>query len=470
VLLFVLKSSPAVPPDAGVRDAGKDRPPDIATEIQGGEDADWEDTPTTDSGLPAEQAWLADPARWTTIPGSEFTQPACVLMQAEPSGIGFPPLQWVPCADGSGCDEANVVQGYGDIMARPTMSTHRLSSGPDGTAMLSGMGGVKTASHWYIFRRAIRLDTGATTDVASSKESATSTTTNCVFGSDQDSARFKIIAADPSGQNSGGRGLFGFAAARDMPGFWNQPWGPLANYPFHRSFDIDHGGGNAFFLASSAIVGFLTPGSSELTTVVTTGGGILRGAGEGDLGIWSRVDGTIYSIEGWSPNGGVRTIIPSMATPTCSVGVSSTQLAGFTGDFTGVHCEYYANPRFWLTPRAYTPAEVNLTVSPAFSSNPSSVYKLVSWGGHVAAYIIEDPAIGDSGPNGFRYLVLGRTADWKFRRLVAPEGRRVHNDAFTLTDTSLYWAFAGTKTGEEAKIQTIRRYDLSKFDQIGDPI
>jgi hypothetical protein len=104
------------------------------------------------------------------------------------------------------------------------------------------------------------------------------------------------------------------------------------------------------------------------------------------------------------------------------------------------------------------------------SSNRTVVGKLVSWGGYLAAYVGEDPATGDSGPNGFRYLVVGRAADWKFRRLVAPKGRLIHDHAFTLTDDFLYVAFAGAKAGEEDKIQSIRRYVLAKFDQIGNAI
>jgi hypothetical protein len=68
------------------------------------------------------------------------------------------------------------------------------------------------------------------------------------------------------------------------------------------------------------------------------------------------------------------------------------------------------------------------------------------------------------------YLLVARVTDWKLRKIQPGGDALVHGSAFTLTDTHLYAAFQKALASESDRIETIRRYDLSKFDQIGDPM
>jgi hypothetical protein len=350
------------------------------------------------------------------------------------------------------------------------MSTHRVAGDSGIHAILAGMVLSKYSTRAVTLRRSVDLTTSATTSVVARDTPDSQTTSACSFGVGGESAAQIHIMANDTTTDSGLLRLFGFAGVSNAVPSWNVPWRSGALYDgFMSGFDLDQGGGTAFFMAAGALMAMLTPGSSEMTTLAT-GEWFVRGAGEGDLAIWSKSQTGDYRIEGWAPNGGVRTIIPSMATDTCSVAISPTRLAGFTGDNSGQYCSSYPNPRFWTTPRAYSPSEVKLTQSPPFSPNPHYVGKMVTWGDFLVAHVRDETV--PPGPHNATvfYLLVARVTDWKLRKIQPGGDDLVHGSAFTLTDTHLYAAFQKTLANESDRIETIRRYDLSKFDQIGDPM
>ena len=437
--------------DAGAdrRDAGSDAPEAAV---------DW-----GDSGLPAEQAWLLDPTAWNPVPGSEFMHPRCELKSAVPEKIGFPKLVWAPCADASFCEEAEVVHGYGDAMWRPTMSTHVAEN--VAVPLLGGQMPAKSATQHFLLRRTVELLGGTSTDVVMAQSPANAVVSSCSFGANEESARMILVTG--TGSDAALWELAGFANSPGASGFWNQPWLPTSvKAGFSSDFDIDHGGGINFLLSLGLVAAELTPGSSEATKL-TSGLGFLQGAGEGDLAIWSMANTTEFNIQGWSPDGGVRVIIPEMSTYTCGVGISPTTLVGFTGEMASQFCSDIKNPRLWATPRAYSPSEVKLTISPPFATNPHVGGKLVTWGDFVAADTRDTTIPNNEYGVPLNYLLVARISDWTFRKIQSSGEYGIHPMAFTLTDTHLYVAFSKNVAAETDKIRTVRRYDLAHFDQIG---
>ncbi len=423
-----------------------------------------------DSGLPLDQEWLLDPDTWTVIPGSEFAQPGCTLKEAKPGKIKFPILTWSPCTDAVACEEADVVQGYGNpqfggSLFRPTISTHRV--GGEESALMAGQHALGTATRNLGPRRTIDLTSGLSTDVYMEDFPAGQQFAMCVIQSCSESALLRPIMAK-SQSDAANQEIDGFASVPGRAGFWNQPWLPFSKLGGYAAvFDMDYGGGIELDLADSVVAGMLTPGSSDLTVIAqgSFSDGPANGAGEGDLAIWSTVGlsdaGVLYSsIMGWSPNGGTRTIIPSMATHTCSVGISPTKLVGLTGDNVQA-CVWYGNARFWATPRAYQPDQVQLSISPPISSTRRSAMKLVTWGDFLASYSVEE----GGNPNApIAYVTVARISDWTIRKLPAPSGQQADGDAFSLTSKYLYVGFMGTAVNEINQIHTVRRYDLSQFE------
>jgi hypothetical protein len=312
---------------------------------------------------------------------------------------------------------------------------------------------------------------GSTTEAVTTEQPGDVVTAACSFGSTSESALVLSLTGRAPSPGAATVELYGFASLPGRKGFWNQPWLPLSTKAgYSSSFDMDEGGGINVLLSLGAVAAELTPGSST-ATVLTTGLGFLKGAGEGDLAIWSmsNPDTNELSVQGWSPNGGVRTIVPFMATDTCQVGLSPSHMTGFTGDNSGQYCGIYSNPRLWATPRAYSPAEVKLAISPPFSPNPHyGSGKMVTWGDFIAAHAIDTTT--PPGPYEFsgHYLLLARISDWKFRRLQPGGGDVINSNGFTLSDTHLYVAFEKTVASGTDRIGTVRRYDLTQFDQIGE--
>jgi hypothetical protein len=451
------------PPAADAGDARQDALQD-ALEADAPQDGGGEDAPSvSDSGLQPGQEWLLDSSAWVTIPGSDLAQPYCSYRRAVEGKTQFPPIVWKPCPSTGSCEEADVVQGYGTFLARPTMSTHRLGSGLDGTPVLQGTHGLKPTGILLSIRRVVQLATGATTDAFSLTQPGSMTFSRCVFGSALESALIICMHAGKAEEDAGSFIMFGFPFIDGRTGSFNLPWLPADNIAFPESFDVDLNGGTHVFQGAGAVYAMLTPGSSALMQVAS-GTYFVRSAGEGDLALWSQHDGTSSTIMGWSPDGGARTIIEGMSTNTCSVAVSPTHLTGFTGSANSTVCGAYLEPRFWATGRAYQPSQATLSVSPAFSTSTHYVAKLATWGDFVAAHV-RDTQDASSVP----YLVVARISDWKFRKFRAPVGQWVHDHAFTLTDTHLYLAYAKTAAGEDDKIYTVQRFNLADFDTIGEP-
>ena len=151
-----------------------------------------------------------------------------------------------------------------------------------------------------------------------------------------------------------------------------------------------------------------------------------------------------------------------MSNHTCSLGISSTKLVGFTGDNPDI-CAWYQNPRFWATPRAYQPNQVKLSMSPAFSTAQYWPGKLVTWGDFLAL------GTSKNVTNATADIALARISDWKIRKLIVPAQSMPHSDAFTLTDKYLYIGFVGTGPNMENDISTVRRYDLTQFESFTVP-
>jgi hypothetical protein len=305
------------------------------------------------------------------------------------------------------------------------------------------------------------MDTGQTVDVFMRDETKAPGYARCVIGSAPDSALLREVSGNDGGANPDSLQLTGMASTPGSPGFWNQPWHPLLTYD--EWFDLDHSGGILFLLSAFSVAAMLTPGSSSLT-VVSTEMGAARGSGEGDLAIWSmNAKPGDWSLRGWAPNGGLRTIVPSLPIDTCAVALSPTRMVGFGGTMDS-QCGLFSQPRFWITPRAYQPSEVQLTLGPVLSSKRYSIWRLVTWGDHLAALLREEGCY-DSTKSSCRPLVVVRITDWTVRKLLPAPGYIVHDNSFTLTSTHLYVGFAGANVNDVDKIWRATRFDLSRLEE-----
>ncbi len=416
-----------------------------------------------DSGLPPEQAWLDDPSAWKLVPGTDFTQPTCPVYEAFEGKLGFPKLSWQGC--GAGCEVADLVQGYGSGSALPVASTHQLAGGPLGFLLHTLV--VKTASTWFNLRRVIRLDDGVTMGALAGRRQPNAPFDTCIFGNGRESARANVLMGGEPGSEmrmvapiAGGQWIWSLPAKLQS----TQPIGLV-------EFDIDALGGAMFMTGKGGVWALLDPNVTKWTPLETPSKSE-RGAGEGDLAVWTDypTSGAVR-IRGWAPDGkGVRTLIDPAPKGTCRLNVTQEAIVGLALEGGGgCGTPPATKARFWWSPRKYDALGAGVTFGPDLPGSnfaPMNTLPLRAWGNHVAVAMgLHDDA---GALDGSVYFLILNTSTGKLWRLDAEPGHRIHPDAWTLTPTHLYYADHESADGPFI-VRRVLRFELAKLDQVAKP-
>jgi hypothetical protein len=416
---------------------------------------------SSDAGLTPEQAWLADPEAWQPVPGTEFTQPDCYVYEAKAGKIGFPKLTWQAC--GSGCERAELAEGYDSKAALPVAATHELPGGP--AAFIAYDVWVNTPEVNHYVRRVVRLDDGVTVGALSGRQKPNAQWATCVFGNGGESARGNALLG-------AGSEIRATAPLAGGPWVFSQPAKPGASLPIGLvEFDIDASGGVALMTGKGGAWALLDPKVNQWTPLETPSAS-RRGAGQGDLAVWTDYPASQPArVRGWAPDGkGVRTLFDPAPSGTCLIGVTPTNITGLALD--GSACGTLpaaTKARFWWSPRKYDASGAGVTFGPDLPGGPFAPLKLAplrGWGTHVAVVLglHDDAGVLDGGA----YFLVTNMSTGKLWRLDAAAGHRIHPDAWTLTPTHLYYADQESADGPFI-VRRVLRFELAKLDQVAKP-
>ncbi|MCB9583692.1 MAG: hypothetical protein H6717_42050 [Polyangiaceae bacterium] len=416
----------------------------------------------TDSGLPSDLAWLADPDIWKPVPGTDFLAPYCAAFEGVPALLKFPALEWKGC--GTGCAVADLVQGYQKAGAYRGAGTHIVEGKT--RALLALHTVTTTDSHYYQTARVADLETGTTIGAVELVEKTGIAWATCSVGQGPESAVIGGVAGlsipgDPESHS--------LAMTLNVPEgtwIWAQP--ALENAPQGlMSFDIDSDN-IRFQTGKGAVRALLNPAVSTWTTLESNSLSSI-GSGQGDLAVWiDSVQPGKQKIRGWAPDGkGIRDLLDPAPALTCMVAPGPTAIVGAVSD--GSSCSDYGHLRLFKLPRIYSLSASAPELSPTFGSTPLALYTepgLRVWNGYAIATVSEP---GEAGP-GDAFLLVVRLSDWKSWRVDASPGHQPHGSAWTITDKYLYFGEAGTTAATSQWATQIRRYDLAELDQLATPL
>ncbi|MBE7480556.1 MAG: hypothetical protein HS104_11305 [Polyangiaceae bacterium] len=403
----------------------------------------------SDSGLPAEHAWLADPIIWKPAPGNGAWAPKCAVFEGVSALLKFPSLTWEAC--GPGCAQMDVTAGFGKV-SYPTLSTPLLPEGP--VAFLQIEVGVETESHWFIPRRIVSLSNGATIAAVLRQVTKAPGYATCVFGNARDDAFSNLVAGN----------------SQELPFTWlpdEKAWRwatpPLSGLPQGRmEFTMDSSTPIRIKTGKGAVFALLDV-AKNVWTLLESNSHSQLGGGQGDLAVWTDYpNASSERIRGWSPDGkGVRTLIESVPTDTCWVGVSPTDIVGLAASA----CKLFGDLRFWRAPRSKDTIAFPPSVSPTLDYGAN--WAVRTWGGYAGTVLYKpDDAGAFSKTNS---LVLVQLSTWKAWRIEPTPGSYFDQDTWSLTDTAVY--LGEQKIGASSMgLALVKRIDLSMLDLVATPL
>lgn len=419
--------------------------------------------------LPEHQAWLNDQRNWQPLPGQESWDRECSFWTSVPDRIALPVLTWEPC--GEGCARADVLQGHGNEATYAALGIS--TAGGNGRPFLRmAQGLITSGGHDLTLHRIIDLTSGVTSAVLQEVEEDLDNRARC-GGSIRVLSGVEMAVGRLFPDGGPSVAIRGTWNPVEKSWLWQQPWPTQDEMGFGTSYcDLIsmESGGRTFWLCGYAIRGAITPGSSEYTELDRmrdAGFYASRGDALGDLAVWSelREGQTGSRVRGWSPDGrGVRTLMDDVPVDTCATGVSDTHVAGFS---TAGACDYFNHEgRLWIADRQADGTLSNFRLGPIFSADRVAEAEPVrTWGDFVS--VVWGPEIRESRDER-RQLLLARASDWTMRNLKAPAGHEVY--MASLTDDYLYVVFSLSNGAGWAKFTHVYRYDLAKFESIGEPV
>jgi len=415
-------------------------------------------------GTTSGHAWLDDPDVWTPLPGQESWDDLCSYASADPDRIGFPALEWEPC--GEGCSRAELGQGYFERSTALALSTTA-----DGEPHVLLTQGAKGNPVW--FERILDLNSGKTIAAVRAVKNGMlvidgSAYTPC-SGAYYTRNGLEFGAGRSFRDGRPHVHLRGSWQLDSKSWLWQLPWPTTAD----RGFSTDYcnalsmeAGGRTFWLCLDGLYGAIDPGSSRHERLETFDDGFIGarlGDGLGDLIAWQELRrGEVGSrVRGWRPDGqGVRTLLGDIPVDTCSVGLSPTHVGGFSN----VGCNYGPEGRLWIARRGEGDTLTDFQLGPIVSAEriAVSVKPLKVWGDFLAVGWgpEEYETLPDRG-----HLYIARTTDWSIRKIPNQPGHE--GGAATLTDEYVYTV----PTNPATRLSThIYRYELAKFEQLGEPV
>ncbi|MBI3201042.1 MAG: hypothetical protein HYZ29_05810 [Myxococcales bacterium] len=420
----------------------------------------------SDGGLSPEQAWLSDPQAWSLVPGTEFTRPDCYVYEAKPDKIGFAKLAWQGC--GSGCERAELAEGFAWKAGLPVAATHQLPGGPAAFIVYDVWVNTQEVNHYV--RRVVRLDDGVTVGALSGRKKPNAQWDTCIFGNGRESARANVLlGGDPGSEVRATAPLAG------GPWVFSQPAKLSSTLPIGLvEFDIDANGGALFMTGKGGVWALLDPKVSQWKPLETPSASHL-GAGQGDLAAWTDYPASKPArIRAWATDGkGVRTLFDPAPPGTCLIAVTPTAIVSLAVE--GGGCKQQPNPtkaRFWWAPRKYDSSGPPVAWSPDLPGLGFAAIgnvPLRAWGDYGAVILARVTDAGYLDANDIYFLVIN-TSTGKLWELGPAPGHSIHTDAWAITPTHFYYGAQDPPNGDPKIIRRMFRLELAKLDQLAKPL
>lgn len=420
----------------------------------GGDGGDGGSVGTGGSGghaLPAPD-WILDPASWQDLPDGDLDiwNDDCRLKVARPERIQMPRLEWKTC--GAACERADLVQGLGFKTTKPQMTTRRRAAGSQALLSIGHQAFDLGDDRKFLSWRYLDLATGETFGFASVVISPR--VNGCLhLRMDRQPLGMRLNSPLYPGE------VWAKGAVNPANGewWWSTPWRP--NSDEEQCIQIlleDH---RRWVVACPRQLSVTPRESSALEplegladTVVTAGDS------DGGTAFWAEVglDGAGSRIRRWSPGMDASELVADdLPGDICGLATGDGTLAAWSYlSPSGRSCHVFQpNGSFlWIGPngeRRSSPKE----------PEEGGITDITTWGSFVAAII--HPLEFDE-----TYVLLMRIPDWSTRKIVPFAGHR--SERITLSERYLYYA----QTPLDAhlgEVREVRRYDLERFDSIGEP-
>jgi hypothetical protein len=372
-----------------------------------------------------------------------------VALQAKAEAIQRPILEWEPCGDG--CDTASLEFGFGPEGAfQPSAGVFASGDGSDAKTYLSLVLAERRGTGGNALHYSIRLDDGQLMGLL--KLDVADISRSCGFGNSPDSAFSPLINGRPLG-------VYGVFHPVTGAWSWYPPWTDQSMCePFH----LHDPSGDRLLSSCGSVGGFLTPGSGEVG-VIASGVNAIGGSGTsyGGLAVWAEgLAGGRTRLRGWRPGGSPRTLHADVPGLICQLAATPNHLVGLLRS-PGSYCNGMSpEVRIWYAPWAENePGAV--TLGPPLASFGLSVSRFDAWNDFAVLWVTDAPTLEEYG------LVV-RFSDWSVRRIIPQAGMDVHFHSLAVTDRHVYWGEGVYPKGTH-RASRMYRFDLSRFDQLGEP-
>ncbi|HEY0840125.1 MAG TPA: hypothetical protein VGD74_08055, partial [Vulgatibacter sp.] len=377
------------------------------------------------------------------------------------AALAIPGLDWENC--GIGCERADTRQGGSSIAQRPRLST-TIRNGVETTYLVQWQPFYYKPERKRSVRnlsRIIDLTSGRTVAALQRVREPIQQSCNMREWSRENALHLELATG-----RLYAKGTFDLSTKRWI---WQKPI--REGVGVETCFPLEfQNGGRTLYLCKTRIYASLEPGSSEVTLFEDLEDEYVAesGSDDADLAIWTEMKRYQRGsrVRGWAPDGaGSRTILDDLPGDTCSVGLSATRFAGAMIEATGRRgCDArFGKFSVWYADRNGTAAGSTVSFSPQITDRAIVLDKTTTAGEYIAVQVIQQEGKHEDRDN----VIFVRTSDWATRWLPPLPGHAVYDHA--LSTRYLYVALTGWGA-DYGDHEAVYRYDLSKFDSIGEPL
>ena len=406
-----------------------------------------------DGGPAAVLAWLQETCGWEK---TSLADDRAIYREASAAQLArVPPLEWTGC--GAGCESATVAFGASGTFA----AFSSVQNGQTQSAFLAVTHPVPLVGGGYVsVRRIISLNDGATVNVLSARYAQR--VLNSLVGLSDDESAFKIFVSESAGSFRGLDAAFDLSTRR-----WDfkQPWydsSVSSRYSWCFNGVVSASPPGVVFLCSDQVELMSAPGSRELTVVPDSASTISAGVDNG-LATWAQpadagtMRSRIRSLKPGSVDAGDVAVLDGSV---CGLGSRDDQTIGFRGETPDWCSSFVSNKRFFrLSP------DGGVVNGPLIGGDSLAVTRISAGRDYAAAYgVWQSPDAGEKR----EFVILIRLSDWKLKRFWAPPGWRLASQGIVVDDSYLYFATLFAQGNESGEIDSLYRFDLNRFDEIGE--
>ena len=388
---------------------------------------------------------LADPRRWKTVEQAEFLRPHCEMRQA--SAPDIPHLSWE--AQEGGREFADVLLGQSKIAAYASLSTEEHEGNAEAFATFQWL--TEEGGKDHISAPVFRLSDGVPIAALQSVTDSNAGWMPCIMITGYESAlSYAVFGGDKdeeSRETSVSVGASGEIA-------WAAPAKLRSELPSAGMlFDIEDG---RVVSVGHGQVTLMKSVTENTWDVLETESWSHRGAGQGDLAVWTDYEEP-PSVRGWMPDGaGVRTLLPSVPSQLCGVVPTPDALVGLSAGEAALQCSGKSGDHvIWWAPRQGAES-----ISESYRvPGTEGLYRILkAWGSHAAIALFDD----ELAPSAAALIVVRRGDGAAWRVTASSAQTRIDANAWTITDTHII--FAESEVATPSLTKRLVRISLDQLD------